>query len=80
MALPWTLSRFNASEKFHPLRIYANSRAYKEKLTFYDDLSQTMPLEHMVSFTCYYMTSHSTRMNIPKIISMILKWHSPMPL
>jgi hypothetical protein len=66
VVLPWTPSKSRPSQKFHPPGIYANSRAYKEKLTFYGDLSQTMPLEHMVSFAYYATTSHSTGMNMPK--------------
>jgi hypothetical protein len=63
--LPWTPSKSKPSQKFHLPGIYINSRAYKAKLTSYGDLSQTMPLEHTVSFACYATTSHFTGMNMP---------------
>jgi hypothetical protein len=78
--ITWTPSKSKLSPKFHLPGIYVNSRAYKERLTFYSDLSQTTPLVHMVSFAYYATTSHFTGMNMPKSHLTILKWRSPMPL
>jgi hypothetical protein len=37
------------SQRFHHLGIFSNCKSYKEKPTFYDALSQIMPLAYMVS-------------------------------
>jgi hypothetical protein len=48
VASPSTPSRSKPSQKFHHLRIYANYKAYKAKLTFYAALSPITPLVHTV--------------------------------
>jgi hypothetical protein len=68
VASPSIPSRSNPSPKFHHLRIYANSKAYKAKLTFYASLSTITPLVHMVSFSYCVTIYHYNEMNMPKLI------------